>query len=402
MIEVPALPAVTLGIVVFFLGAFLTRNVRFLQEFSIPEPVSGGLVVALATWLVYATLDIKITFDLAARDEFLVIFFATVGLNARVKDLGKGGFLLATLLMIAIFLMVVQNCIGVLGAFLFDLPTPVAVLIGSASLIGGHGTSIAWGTTIAETTGFAAAPEIGIASATLGLVAAALLGGPIAKLLIERNGLEGGSERVLTVGLPHPDEESDGPEPRINHISIMRVLLWTNVAVMLGYLLDESLQTFGIKLPLFVSCLFVGIALSNLVPLIFRKIHFPSRTRAMAIVSDYTLSIFLAMSLMSMQLWTLEGLGGPLLFVLVLQVGAVVLLTVFLFFRLLGRDYTAAVLCAGLAGFTLGATPTAMANMSSVTKFYGPAPLAFIVLPLVSAFFIDIANAVVIKLFLLL
>ena len=396
MIEVPALPAVTLGIVVFFLGAFLTRNVRFLQEFSIPEPVSGGLVVALATWLVYATLDIKITFDLAARDEFLVIFFATVGLNARVKDLGKGGFLLATLLMIAIFLMVVQNCIGVLGAFLFDLPTPVAVLIGSASLIGGHGTSIA------ETTGFAAAPEIGIASATLGLVAAALLGGPIAKLLIERNGLEGGSERVLTVGLPHPDEESDGPEPRINHISIMRVLLWTNVAVMLGYLLDESLQTFGIKLPLFVSCLFVGIALSNLVPLIFRKIHFPSRTRAMAIVSDYTLSIFLAMSLMSMQLWTLEGLGGPLLFVLVLQVGAVVLLTVFLFFRLLGRDYTAAVLCAGLAGFTLGATPTAMANMSSVTKFYGPAPLAFIVLPLVSAFFIDIANAVVIKLFLLL
>jgi len=179
----------------------------------------------------------------------------------------------------------------------------------------------------------------------------------------------------------------------------MRSLLAINVAIILGYLVNEALLEAGLKLPLFVPCLLVGIAMSNTIPLVFPRLPWPARTRALAIISDYSLSIFLAMSLMSMQLWTLQGLGGPLIGVLAFQVVGTSVFIIFLFFRLMGKDYTAAVLSSGFAGFTLGATPTAIANMSAVTKHYGPAPLAFIVLPMVSAFFVDLANALIIRLF---
>jgi len=155
----------------------------------------------------------------------------------------------------------------------------------------------------------------------------------------------------------------------------------------------------GVKLPLFVPCLLVGIAMSNTVPYVFPKLEWPARTKSLAVISDYCLSVFLAMSLMSLQLWTLAELGGPILTVLALQVAMTVSFILLVFFRLMGNSYQGAVLSAGFAGFTLGATPTAIANMSSVTKRYGPAPLAFIVLPLVSAFFVDLANAIIIQVF---
>ncbi|UUX51776.1 sodium/glutamate symporter [Nisaea acidiphila] len=400
MLEIPAFPTVTIGIIVFFLGAMLTRRVGFLKSYNIPEPVSGGLVVAFVIWLLYLFAGIEVVFDLSARDEFLVIFFATVGLNARLSDLARGGRLLAILLGATFIFIVAQNAVGLLGAVLFDLPKPFSVLIGSASLIGGHGTAIAWGPTIGTATGVAGASEIGIAAATLGLVSAALIGGPIAHYLIGRHGISGGNDTTLTVGMPYPKEEEDETgEGQVNHITLMRVLLWAHIAVIVGYFANKGIAEAGLKLPLFVPCLLTGIVLANTVPLLFPSVQFPARTRSLAIVSDYALSIFLAMSLMSIQLWTLAGLGGPLVTVLVLQILAAAAFIVLIFFRVMGKDYTAAVLSAGFAGFTLGATPTAMANMSSVTKHFGPAPLAFIVLPLVSAFFVDLANAFVIGFF---
>ncbi len=389
--------AVTIGIIVFFLGAFLTRNLALLQNYNIPEPVSGGLAAALITWALYSWLDLEITFDLSTRDRLLVIFFTTIGLNARLRDLVAGGRMLAILLAITVAFIVFQNLIGLLGTRLFGLPEQVSVLLGSASLIGGHGTAIAWGPTIETMTGFGSADEIGIAAATLGLVCAALMGGPIAKYLIDRHRLESAPSEGPIVGVPFKKEGAE--ETKVNHISIMRSLLTINIAIILGYAANEAILASGLKLPLFVSCLLVAIVMSNTIPVIFPGLPWPSRTRAMAIISDYCLSIFLAMSLMSMQLWTLQGLGGPLLGVLAFQVVGTALFIVFLFFRLMGKDYTAAVLSAGFAGFTLGATPTAIANMSSVTKRYGPAPLAFIVLPMVSAFFVDLANALIIRLF---
>lgn len=396
-ILVPDFVAVTVGIVVFFLGAFLTRNLSFLQTYNIPEPVSGGLAAALVTWAGYAWLNTEITFELTTRDLLLVIFFTAIGINARFKDLIAGGRLLGILLAITIAFIIFQNTIGLIGTQIFDLPRPVSVLLGSASLIGGHGTAIAWGPTVSEMTGLTGADEIGIAAATLGLVCAALVGGPVAKYLIDRHRLVGAPSEGPIVGLPYEQEGEE--DTKVNHISIMRSLLAINVAIIIGYLANQVIEAQGLKLPLFVPCLLVAIAMSNTIPYLLPGLPWPARTRALAVISDYCLSIFLAMSLMSMQLWTLQGLGGPLLGVLAFQIFGTVAFIILLFFRLMGRDYTAAVLSAGFAGFTLGATPTAIANMSSVTKSYGPAPLAFIVLPMVSAFFVDLANAFIIRFF---
>lgn len=396
-LTVPAFIAVTLGMIVFFLGAFLTRSVAFLKDYNIPEPVSGGIAIALATWGFFNVTGWQIVFDLAVRDYLLVLFFSTIGLNARIADLFKGGRLLLILLGLTLVFMVLQNLIGLLGTVLFGLATPVAVLLGSASLIGGHGTAIAWGPQIEEVTGFAAADEVGIAAATLGLVLAALIGGPIAKRLIDRNGLEGPHDAPPVVGLEF--EEEGEPADRVNHISLMRATLAAHMAILIGWSAHQGITEMGLMLPLFVPCLLTGIVMSNTIPYLLPGITWPSGSRALAVISDYSLSIFLAMSLMSMQLWTLANTGGPILGVLAMQVVMTVCFILFVVFRVIGRSYQAAVLSAGFAGFALGATPTAIANMSAVTKRYGSAPLAFVVLPLVSAFFVDLANALIIRVF---
>lgn len=397
---VPDFLSVTLGMIVFFLGAFLTRKIGFLRNYNIPEPVSGGLAIAIVTWAILAVTGLKITFDLATRDVLLVTFFATIGLNARVADLISGGRTIAILVGLTVGFIIIQNVVGLAGTILFDMPRPVGVLLGSASLIGGHGTAIAWGPTISQSTGFAAAAEVGIAAATLGLIVAALMGGPIAKLLIDRNRLQAKPSGDHVVGLPYDlDSEAEAAPDTINHISLMSALLAVNIAIILGYFANQAIGSTGLKLPLFVPCLLVGVIMSNTLPYLLPRLPWPARTNAMSVISDYSLSVFLAMSLMSMQLWTLTGLGGPLIAVLVLQAVTAAALILLVVFRIMGSDYTAAVLSAGFAGFTLGATPTAIANMSSVTKRYGPAPLAFILLPLVSAFFVDLANAVIIQYF---
>jgi len=398
-IVVPAFIAATLGFIVFFLGAFLTRRVTFLKDYNIPEPVSGGIAIAILTWIYFALTNRQIVFEMDVRDYLLVLFFATIGLNARIADLIKGGRLLVTLLALTVGFMLLQNIVGLIGTIIFDLPRPVSVLLGSASLIGGHGTAIAWGPQIEEITGFVAADEVGIATATLGLVLAALIGGPIAKKLIDHNNLEGSDSEENIVGLQYEDETTGEPEEHVNHVSLMRATLAAHVAILLGYIAHGIIAQMGLMLPLFVPCLLMGIVMSNTIPYVFKSINWPAGGKALAVVSDYSLSVFLAMSLMSMQLWTLAELGGTLMVVLVLQVIMTVAFILFVVFRVIGRSYLAAVLSAGFAGFALGATPTAIANMSSVTKRYGAAPLAFIVLPLVSAFFVDLANAFAIRFF---
>ncbi|WP_392342036.1 sodium/glutamate symporter (plasmid) [Phaeobacter sp. BS23] len=392
---VPAFIAATLGLIVFFLGAFLTRRVAFLKNYNIPEPVSGGIAVAILTWAWFAFTGREIVFEMDVRDYLLVLFFATIGLNARIADLFRGGKLLLVLLALTVGFMLLQNIVGLIGVTLFDLPNAVSVLLGSASLIGGHGTAIAWGPQIEEMTGFDAAAEVGIATATLGLVLAALIGGPIAKWLIDRNNLSGAAHETPIVGLSYDENAGES----VNHVSLMRATLAAHVAILLGWFAHQAIAAMGLMLPLFVPCLLMGIVMSNTIPYVFKRITWPAGSRALAVISDYALSVFLAMSLMSMQLWTLAELGGPLIVVLVLQVMMTVAFILFVVFRVIGRGYLAAVLSAGFAGFALGATPTAIANMSSVTKRYGAAPLAFIVLPLVSAFFVDLANAFAIRFF---
>ena len=395
-IEVHDFIAFTIGIVVYFVGVTLTRHISFLRNYNIPEPVTGGLIAALATYAAFEVLNISITFDLETRDRLLIYFFTAIGLNARFADLLRGGRALGILLVLTIGYIVIQNSVGLLGVTIFDLPEAVAVLVGSASLIGGHGTAIAWAPDIAEQYGIANAMEIGIACATFGLILASLIGGPLAKILIERNNLKADLTADDVVGLSY---DLDGGRT-VNHISIMAALLALNIAIIIGYAINVELEAHGFKLPLFVTCLLVAIVMSNTVTHVFPKLPWPARTRALALISDYSLNIFLAMSLMSMQLWTLAGLAGPLLGILFLQAFVVMLFVLFVLFRLMGGNYEAAVLGAGFGGFALGATPTAVANMTAVTKEHGPAPNAFIILPLVAAFFVDLANAVIIRAFL--
>ncbi|WP_108682567.1 sodium/glutamate symporter [Methyloceanibacter sp. wino2] len=395
-IEINSFIALTIGFVVFFAGQYLTKKIRFLSDYNIPEPVSGGIAVALATWVLYAFFDREISFDLTARDALLVYFFTTVGLNARFSDLVRGGLPLALMLAATVVFMLLQNLVGVGVALLWGLPSQVGVLLGTASLIGGHGTAIAWGPRIAEAHNVTGAAELGVAMATMGLIVASLLGGPIAKYLIEKNDLKSDPEQEAAFVIVEDDERTD----HFDYVDVIRSLLVANIAIIAGYLAHVALQDAGIMLPLFVPCLLAGIILTNTVPTLLPKVKWPSRTPALALVSDFSLSVFLAMSLMSMQMWTLSGSTGLLITTTVLQATMTALFILFVFYRLMGSNYFAAVLSAGFAGFTLGATPTAIANMSAVTKHFGPSPLAFIVLPLVSAFFVDLANAAVIQLFL--
>lgn len=392
---VPDFLTLTLGLLVYFVGVIVTQRVAFLRNYNIPEPVTGGFLAAVALWVFHAATGQAISFEMIARDRLLVIFFAAVGINARLSDLLAGGRALLVLCVLTTIFVFLQNVVGTLGASLFGLPSAAGVIMGSIALVGGHGTTIAWAPAIAAEHGFPAAVETGAAVATLGLIMASLLGGPVAKFLIERQKL------VLPIAAAGTD--TTAPEARpvaIDKSSLMYALLMVNIAVIIGYLVHRPITEFGIKLPLFVPCLIAGIALSNTIPLIFPNLPWPARSPSLTLISDYALSVFLAISLMSMQLWSLAEIAGPLLVVVAVQAVVAVAFIVVVLFPLLGRDYQAAVLSAGFTGLTLGATPTAIASMTAVTEHYGPSPNAFIILPLVSAFFVDIINVIAIKVFL--
>ncbi|MBO9479546.1 sodium/glutamate symporter [Shimia sp. R11_0] len=395
ILVVPEMLTATLGFAVYLLGAQLTRKVAVLREFNIPEPVTGGLLAAAAFGVYSVVFGTQFQFEMGARDYFLVLFFAGIGLNARLSDLLSGGRLLGLLLLLTLATIIIQNIVGVLSAGVFGLPMKTGVLLGSASLIGGHGTAIAWAPNVAQATEFDSATELGVAMATLGLIAASLVGGPIAKYLIARNALtsaHGDGEDVVGVSFSDEHEVTE-----ISHVTLMRVMLTLHVAIILGYILHGLLSELGLKLPLFVPCLIVGILLGNLRSFLVPHAPPVARTPTLAVVSEFALGVFLAVSLMTLDFSTLSGTGLAILATVGAQTLATVVLVLFVLFYILGRTYDAAVLASGFAGFSLGATPTAIANMTAVTKRYGPAPIAFVVLPLVSAFFVDIANAVVIQ-----
>ncbi len=388
--------AVTVGIVVLFIGKRLNRLVPVLSEYSIPEPVSGGMTVALILFAVHSFADISVHFELGARDVLLVYFFTTIGINASFRDLAAGGKPLALLLIVTLLYMVIQNLTGVGVAHLLGLEPVVGLLGGTVSLIGGHGTAIAWAPRFVENYGVSNAMEIGIACATFGLVLASVIGGPVAKFLVQRHKLTVNSDDSLDVGIS--DEE---PPVRLNYMELLDAVLAIHICIVIGFFMDTGLESLGIQLPLFVSCLFGGIIMTNLRPRVLPRItgtEWPSRTPAMALIADISLGTFLAMSLMSMQLWEIVDLAGALFSIMGAQLVIAVIFMVFIVFPVMGRNYDAAVIASGFGGFTMGATPTAMANMSAVTKRYGPCHQAFIIVPLVGAFFIDVSNVILIQL----
>ncbi len=398
VVQCNALMTFTLGIIVLFVGKRLNDAIGFLREFSIPEPVTGGLLFSVLFLVLYSVSGLEIDFDLTIRDVLLVYFFTTIGINARVKDLVAGGKPLVILLLITVATMFAQNLTGISVAALFDMQAAMGLLSGTVSLIGGHGTAIAWSPRIAENYGVVGAMEIGIASATLGLILASLMGGPIAKFLIRRHDLKPEKAEPLDVGLSEEDQKTG-----INHLDFLDAILAIHICGIIGLLLNDVLYDLDFKVPLFVTALVSGIVISNIIPKNFPRISgrgWPSRTPAIALIADISLGTFLAMSLMSMQLWTLIELALPILAILAAQFVVVASISLFVVFRMMGRNYDAAVVTAGFGGYALGATPVAMANMSAVTIRYGASHMAFIIVPLVAAFFIDLVNALMIPFFL--
>jgi ESS family glutamate:Na+ symporter len=400
----------TLGILVLFVGKVLNRRIGLLREFTIPEPVSGGLLVAAVLTVLHGLFGLEMEFGMRARDVLLVVFFTTVGINASFADLRRGGRSLLVLLALTIFLMLAQNALGIALARWEGLPGATGLLMGTVSLIGGHGTTIAWAPQIAGEKGVGNALEIGIAAATFGLILASASGGPIARFLIRRYRLEGPTATAVAPAATAVAPSTAGggvrpaapTSPMLSSDEFLGAVLAINVCIILGTLLQGLIRERGLFLPLFVPCLIVGILLSNLLPRRGANLPFgwPARTPAVALIAEISLGAFLAMSLMTIQVWTLVDLAGPLLLILAAQFVLVLFLTIFLVFPLLGGTYDAAVIAAGFSGFTLGSTPTAMATMTAVTDRFGPAPRAFLILPLVSAFFIDLMNAVLIPFFL--
>jgi ESS family glutamate:Na+ symporter len=380
------------AILVLYLGKWLTRHVAFLRRYNIPEPVTGGGLASLAFGALHLYGHTTVGFDLGGRDTFLIVFFTCVGLSARVSTLLQGGRALLTLLALAVVMLALQNLTGVAVARLTGLAPAIGILGGSVSLSGGHGTAIAWSHTFIEAHGLPNAMEIGMACATFGLVLGGVVGGPLANLLVKRHALVASSEAPITVGQRHAQ-----PSAPLTVDSVLNGTLVIAVAIGIGTQLHAGLAALGLPLPAFVSCLFAGILLTNTVPLLFRHVTWPTGTPFLALASDLTLGLFLAMSLMSLQLWTLLDLAGPIVLLLAAQVALVVAFAGVVLFRALGANYDAAVIAAGYAGLALGATPTAIANMAAVTARHGASPKALLVVPLVGAFFIDIANALVIE-----
>jgi ESS family glutamate:Na+ symporter len=379
---------------VLLLGRGLVTRVGFLRNYNIPEPVAGGLVVALVL-LLMRTLDIEVRFDTSLQTPLMLAFFATIGLSADFASLRKGGRVVGIFLVAVAGLLVVQNAMGVGLATLLGLDPLMGLLTGSITLAGGHGTGAAWGTMFSEKYGLASASELAIASATFGLVLGGLIGGPVARLLIKRVEVPGCQNQQaprLPKGFEQPNKERS-----ITPFSFIETLALIAVSLLVGNLLNGWLQGSALELPTFVCVLFVGVLLRNGLSALGLYQVFE---REVSVLGNVSLSLFLAIALMSLKLWDLAALALPIFIILAVQTLVMALFAIFVTFRMMGRNYDAAVLAAGHCGFGLGATPTAIANMQAVTQRYGPSQIAFLVVPMVGAFFIDIINVIVIKLYL--
>ena len=380
---------------VLLLGRGLVSRVGFLRTYNIPEPVAGGLVVALLL-LTLRLFDVEVRFDTSLQMPLMLAFFATIGLNADFASLKKGGRVVSVFLLVVTGLLVVQNAMGIGLATALGLDPLMGLLTGSVTLSGGHGTGAAWGATFTEQYGLASASELAMASATFGLVLGGLIGGPVARLLIKR---------VKTPGLTHEEVqlpkgfEQPNEERSITPFSFIETLALISLSLLGGNLLNGLLQGTAFELPTFVCVLFVGVILRNGLSALGLYQVFE---REVSVLGNVSLSLFLAIALMSLKLWDLAALALPIFILLVAQTLVMALYAIFVTFRVMGSNYDAAVLAAGHCGFGLGATPTAIANMQAVTQRYGPSQIAFLVVPMVGAFFIDIINVIVIKLYLLL
>jgi ESS family glutamate:Na+ symporter len=396
--DIDAFASITLAIVLLFVGKGLTQRYPWLRRYNIPEAVIGGVFCSLLVCALYYLLDVRVTFALGARDMLLLYFFAAIGLGTDVRTLREGGRPLVLLLALATVFMLLQNGLGMAVAGAFGMDPRAGLMVGSISLTGGVGTTLAWVPHFTGQLGIAGAAELGLSANMIGMIAACLVGGPIAAWLMRRHRVEPSGLADVEVGTRYQDES----HLRLGYHGVLQALLWLNLALMLGNGFNQLFGLTGLTLPAFVGCLMAGIALRGvgqwLSPQGERLWDWSGMRLGVALMGDISLGLFLTMALMGMQLWELEPVLGFIATALTLQVLLAVLFTAFVVFRCMGRDYEAVVVCSGFGGIALGSTATAIANMSAIVRSCGAAPGAFVVVPLVCGFFIDLINAVVVGL----
>ncbi|AIG26453.1 sodium/glutamate symporter [Brevibacillus laterosporus] len=369
-----------LAVALLVVGSYLVKKAGFLQKFYIPAPVVGGLLFAIIATTVKAMGLLEITLDTSLQSLFMLTFFTTVGLGASFKLIKLGGKLLVIYWIACGFLALAQNVIGVSLASLFGIHPLIGMMAGSVSMEGGHGAAGAFGQTL-EDMGIQSALAIGIAAATFGLVAGGLVGGPTVKYLISKYDLKPTEieDEIETV--------EEKAQPITTNSFFIQVLLITFCMAVGTYLGELFTSATGFVLPSYVGAMFVAVIARNIVD---KWNPNAIDMKSINLISDVTLGIFLSMALMSIKLWEVADLALPMLLIVFVQVVFIVLFGIFILFRLLGKNYDAAVMVAGFTGHGLGATPNAMANMAAVTERFGPSRKAYLVVPVVGAFLIDV------------
>ncbi len=397
-ISVDRIEMLAISIVVLYVGVFLNRKIRFLADNFIPAAVTGGLLFSVLVLIGRDVLDVSLDFDMQLRDLLLLVFFSTVGLSVRFETLKTGGRTLLLLVVAAGIFLFLQNSVSVGIALLLGADPVYGLMAGSISFAGGHGTAIAWGSAF-EASGLENASSIGLAFATFGLVAGGLVGGPIARRLIKRFHVDttpAAPEPHSPVEHAQPVEEVEQEDEHAWLSSVMLALLLLALCVSLGEVVNRFISGYGLMLPGFLTAMFVGILISNLIGVLKQSAARQTIDR----FGTVSLQIFLAMSMMTVQLWTLGGALRAIVLVLIAQVLLMTAFAMLVVFFVAGRDYDAVVIAAGFSGLGLGATPVAIANMNALTTHYGPSPKALLLVPLVGAFFIDLLNAGTIQFFL--
>lgn len=415
-----------LATLVLLLGKFLVSRIKFLSDFNIPEPVAGGLVAAVIVYSLNAFFEFSFTFEKALQTACMLMFFASIGLSADFSRLKAGGKPLLIFLFVVSAFIILQNLVGVGLALAMGIEPLTGLVAGSVSLTGGHGTAGAWGGTFEEKYAFVGATTLGIACATYGLVAGGVIGGPVARRLINKMGIDVNNNKTPSTesdfgenfgkksldGEPAPaivkreidadystEEIFEKPDSvrLITAVSAIETLALFAMCLAFADVMTIVAKGTWFELPTFVWALAGGVIIRNVLTTVF---NFDMFDRSIDVFGNAALSLFLAMALLSLKLWELSDLAGPVLVILLAQTVAMVLYAYFVTFRVMGKDYDAAVLAAGHCGFGLGATPTAIANMQAITDRYLPSHKAFLIVPMVGAFFVDLINVTVLQAFL--
>lgn len=394
--EFNAIFTLLIAVAVLVIGQFAVNKIEILRRFNIPVPVVGGLI---ATIVITSMRPMGFTVDFfgGLQEPFMLLFFGSIGLGADFRMIAAGGRKLLLFFALVAVLLILQDALGVGIATAFGLDPLLGLLGGSITMSGGHGTGAAWAEVFGDQYGIDGAFELAMACATFGLVFGSLIGGPAAHFLIARMKKKG-----IPIRTSEPETEaeaiaagaSNGETAGVNTGNVLPALLVLLIGIGAGYGLRDLSYGTPFYLPTFVWVLFTTIVLGNIGRM--TGIYRP-HGESVSEIGYLSLSIFLALALMSLKLWELAGLAGPILVILLAQLVLVFVYTTQITFRAMGSNYDAAVLVAGNCGFGMGATPTAIANMQAVTDSHGPSRLAFIIVPVVGGFLIDIANAFIIK-----